>query len=235
MHHANSFITLTYNEQNYRLGLDYKDFQKFLDRMRKKKGHSTRYFAAGEYGDISNRPHWHALLFGTTFPNLQQIGENLWRSPELEQLWPYGFSSIGNVTLQSAAYVASYCTKKITGPLAHAKYTRVNLTTGAYEKVEPEMAHMSLKPGIGANWLRKYWPEVYAARDGVVTHGGHTEQAPRYYDKIMEKTQPELIETKQYERYKKGEQYIKDSTPERLIVREKVATAKHQQKTRKLR
>ena len=235
MHNENSFITLTYNDEHYKLGLDYTDFQKFLDRMRKHKGRPTRYFAAGEYGDISNRPHWHALLFGTTFPNLQQIGDNLWRSPELEQLWPYGFSSIGEVTFQSAAYVASYCTKKVNGPLAAQKYTRVNLQTGQIEKVQPEMARMSLKPGIGANWLRKYWPEVYAARDGVTMKGGFTMQAPRYYDKLMEKQDPETIENKQYERYKKREQYIQDSTQDRLTVREKVATAKLNQKQRKLR
>lgn len=44
-----------------------EDLQKFIDRLQKwcirKFGAKTRYFAVGEYGTNSLRPHWHIILF----------------------------------------------------------------------------------------------------------------------------------------------------------------------------
>ena len=74
----------------------------------------------GEYGDKLGRPHYHAIIFGVTFVDKKlwsiRRGNNLYRSATLEKLWPYGFSSIGTVNFETAAYVARYVTKKITGP-----------------------------------------------------------------------------------------------------------------------
>lgn len=39
-------------------------FQKFVRAVRR-RGHSIRYFVAGEYGDKRGRAHFHAILFGT--------------------------------------------------------------------------------------------------------------------------------------------------------------------------
>ncbi len=133
----NCFITLTFNDENlnpYR-NLDHRDFQKFIKRLRKKyhglspvhseTGKTTypiRYFHCGEYGSDLMRPHHHACLFNFDFldkkPWSNSKGTTLYRSESLERLWPFGYSAIGSVTYQSAAYVARYITKKLTDPPA---------------------------------------------------------------------------------------------------------------------
>jgi len=231
MHQHNSFITLTYDDQHYRVGLDYTDFQRFMYRLRKRNG-PTRFFAAGEYGKQTKRPHWHAILFGCAFTDLTQIGENLYRSELLEQLWPYGFSSTGNVTYASAAYVAKYATKKITGPNSAAHYERLDIRTGEIISVPPEMGRMSLRPGIGEAWLRKNWREVYEARDATVQPGGLHLRPPRYYDKKMLDIRADLIESKEVTR--KQMQKPEDSTEQRLRDRELVALSRLRDKRTKL-
>ena len=121
LYENNSFITLTYADeylpQNGSLDLNAQ--QKFFKRLRKKYGSGIRFYACGEYGSKFGRPHYHACLFNHDFADktLWKITNDvpLYRSSSLEELWPYGHSSVGNVTFQSAAYVARYILKKITG------------------------------------------------------------------------------------------------------------------------
>ena len=75
----------------------------------------------------------------------------MYRSAELDSLWGLGHTSVGDMTLQSAGYVARYCLK-ITGRDAPDHYKRINLDTGEIYSIEPEFARMSLKPGIGNGW-----------------------------------------------------------------------------------
>ncbi len=120
----NSFITLTYNTEHLPedRSLEVRVFQLFMKRLRKRFGTKIRFYACGEYGDQNGRPHYHACLFNHDFQDkkLWKRGKDpsldLYRSADLEKLWPYGYSSIGEVTFQSAAYVARYIMKKITGP-----------------------------------------------------------------------------------------------------------------------
>lgn len=185
MHLVNSFITLTYREEDYEPSLNYKHFQRFMRDLRRAKG-PVRFFAAGEYGGETWRPHFHAILFGVNFSNPFPVGKDLYSSKELEDLWGRGNTSIGEVNDTTAAYVASYCIKKITGPQAESHYQRYNPETGEIHNLTPEFARMSLKPGIGATWYDKYIREVSYARDGIVRKGGHTAKAPRYYDKRLQ-------------------------------------------------
>lgn len=226
MHEVNSFVTLTYDDDHLESpSLRYSDFQAFMRRVRKQLG-PTRFFMCGEYGELNWRPHFHAILFGRTFPNDGMVGENVWRSAVLERLWPLGLSSVGNVTSQSAAYVASYSRKKVTGERAAEHYRRVCAATGEVVDLVPEFGRMSLKPGIGYSWFEKYWREVYVARDGVVSAGGRTVPPPRYYDKLLEKVDGDLREFKEFERYVRSADFAADSTPDRLLVRERCAAAK---------
>lgn len=232
LHTHNTFITLTYNNNdsslvsdsniNYQQSLYYKHFQRFLYRLRKRKG-PVRYFACGEYGELTQRAHWHAIIFGCAISNSQ-----------LQTLWPYGFTNVGDVNAKSAAYVAKYATKKVNGGAADTHYRRVDLHTGEIIRVTPEMAHMSLKPGIGARWIERFWPEVYAVRDGIVRPGGRTTKPPRYYDKRMLELNWAEIEAKQLEREKRALQHAADNTPQRLHDRELVALANLKRKKEKL-
>ena len=167
MHKSNCFVTLTYND--YYLpengSLVKSDFQKFMKRLRKKVGTTVRYYYCGEYGENFGRPHYHVILFGYDFKDKflwreNSNGDKCYRSELLEQLWPFGISEIGDVTFQSAAYVARYVMKKRTGDVAKEYYG---------DRL-PEYNDMSRRPGIGALWLEKYQNDVYP-HDFVVMNG----------------------------------------------------------------
>lgn len=232
LHDQNSFVTLTYDDDHYQPGLDYKHFQTFIRALRRTR--PVRFFCAGEYGEKLKRPHWHALLFGVGWTNTFPVGMDLLGSHDLEKLWPYGFSSIGEVTPQSAAYVASYCVKKKTGPLANEYYKRVHLMTGEIIEVRPEMARMSLKPGIGQKWIERYWPEVYGPRDSVIGQQGSKAKPPRYYDQQLLRLNSTCYTDKETDRQLDALTRRDDNTRARLAVKEQVAIAKQKMKLRKL-
>lgn len=143
----------------------------------------VRYFHCGEYGDQLGRPHHHACLFNIDFPDKElwktREGVRLYTSKTLEKLWPYGHSTIGEVTFESAAYVARYVVKKITGEPAAAHYN------GRL----PEYCTMSRRPGIGRNWLEKFHDDVYP-KDFIVIRGKKS-KVPKYYNKCYELTNPD--------------------------------------------
>lgn len=225
-HDVNSFVTLTYDDEHLSSpSLEYRDFQLFVKRMRFASGGGIRFFACGEYGEENQRPHFHAILFGKTFAAREKIGKSLYRSPELDKLWPHGHSSFGDVTFQSAAYVARYTIKKVSGPLADEHYKRVHLSTGEIVSVRPEFGRMSLRPGIGKPWFDKYWKDVYKARDACIVDGKEY-PAPRYYDQLLAKYEPILTSDKEFDRYINSQNFKDDCTPERLAVREVVTKAR---------
>lgn len=195
MHKKNCFITLTFNdcslEKRGTLSLVKRDFQLFMKRLRKHYvGKKIRYYQCGEYGDLLGRPHYHACLFGVDFSEDKVVwrrqGDSvLYRSRLLESLWPFGYSSIGDVTFESAAYVARYVTKKIYGQKALEHYTRFDTLTGEIlEERLPEYTAMSRRPGIGRGWYDKYRSDVYP-KDHVHVRGKKSKPA-RYYDKLYE-------------------------------------------------
>lgn len=225
MHDVNSFVTLTYADPPP-VSLRYSDFQLFRRRLVHKIGRPVRFFVAGEYGELNSRPHFHAILFGYRPSAAVALREGLFRSRQLEELWPHGYSSFGEVTFASAFYVAQYSLKKVVGPRAASHYLRVDPATGEYVRVVPEFCHMSLRRGIGHSWFQKYWPEVYVPRDGVVQEGGFTLPPPRYYDKLLEQLDVDLRDFKDYQRYVSSMSTAIDRSPARLAVRESVAAAK---------
>jgi hypothetical protein len=105
----------------------------FIKRYRKKFG-QFRYYYCGEYGDKLGRPHYHLLIFGHEFEDQELFKTNhgndkLYTSPSLDKLWGKGYAVIGELTFQSAAYVARYIMKKITGSIAKQHYERIDEST----------------------------------------------------------------------------------------------------------
>jgi len=239
MHERNCYITLTYDDTAIPRGysLTYPHFQKFMRRLRKHfKGQVVRFYMAGEYGDKFERPHFHACIFGVDFDDKQyhrknQNGDVLYTSATLSRLWPHGFASVGAVTFQSAAYVARYVMKKITGDLAASHYTYVD-EHGEIHQRAPEFNHMSLKPGIGKTWYDKFKTDIYPA-DHVIT-GGHPSKTPRYYDKLLEKEAPVVLAELKERRKAKAALSKADNTPRRLAAKEIVTAAKVKQLKRTL-
>lgn len=236
----NSYVTLTYDKDHLPAfgTLVYDDFQRFMRRVRKYfQGIRVRFYMAGEYGEKSGRPHFHAILFGVCFPDREFLsvsgsGARLYKSATLSSLWPLGFSSVGDVTFESAAYVARYVMKKITGPSAAEHYKRVDLSTGEVVQLVPEFNRMSLKPGIGAPWLEKFHGDVFP-HDRVVVRGKEA-KPPKYYLTVLERLDPKGFKALKLRRRLEMRAGAEHRTPARLEVREQVASAALALKRRKL-
>ena len=184
MHDESAFITLTMNDDNLH-DINKRDLQLFFKRLRKALGGKrVSYYAVGEYGELSARPHYHALVFGW-FPDdayyWSSSGENrLYRSPTLERLWSFGNSLVGMVTYDSACYCTRYCVKALDNR---------------------GFALMSRNPAIGKTWYDKYRDEV-EAHDGV--HVPFTDcfvRVPRYYDTLADPWDVEIRKLKRKEKY----------------------------------
>lgn len=239
MHSFNSFVTLSYSDEFLpsNKSLNKRHFQLFMKKLRKRFVR-VRFYHCGEYGEETKRPHYHALLFNVFFSDrvflkFNDQGHRLYTSELLDSLWGLGNCWIGDVTFDSAAYVARYCTKKVTGQAAEAAYTRIDGETGEVVQVLPEYATMSLKPGIGATWYAKFKGEVYPS-DFIIRDGVRM-LPPRAYDKYLEMEDAEALRQVRARRSRDGQSRAADNTPDRLRVREEVKKAQVRSLTRKLK
>lgn len=196
-----------------------------MKRLRKKhQDTKIRYFQCGEYGEKFARPHYHACLFGLDFPDQEQFQFNketktwLYTSPTLEEVWPLGFSTIGKVTFESAAYCARYITKKINGPMADDHY----------KGRLPEYTTMSRGGkgghGIGYDWLIKHQFEPYPDDNCLMStaKGNRPGKPPRYYDNQYEIHDPDGFELLKQKRLEQQAKNASNNTPERLAIRKKI-------------
>lgn len=231
MWEENCFVTLTYAPEHLppdrSLHLDH--FQKFMKRLRKKTGGGVRFFHCGEYGEQFGRPHYHAILFNVAFGDQKlwkvQNEFPLYTSEALSRLWPLGFSSVGAATFQSAAYVARYILKKVTGAQSASHYEWTDPETGEVHQRKPEYVTMSRRPGIGRTWLDKYGGSDCWRHDEVVIDG-RAMRPPRYYDDVLKVEHPSEFEATKRRRVAASLAHADNNTPERLEVREKVQQAK---------
>lgn len=196
-HQQSAFITLTYAPKHLpkKSSLVKKDVQDFIKRLRRNldyqyPGTKIRFYASGEYGDLNGRPHYHILIFGFGFPDQQfhrtetsrtQNPYSVYRSKFLEKTWKKGFSELGNVNLESASYVAGYIRKKINGDQAEQHY----------KGREPEFSLQSTTPGIGYDWYQKN--KSWLWKEDMIRCNGKSYRPPRYFEKILQKENPELF------------------------------------------
>lgn len=211
MHPENCFITLTYRNENLPKdkSVHKRDLQLFFKKLRRNlEPKEIRYYACGEYGDKLGRPHYHACLFNhefsdqvlleaatyRRFKNRFKQGEDhsLFTSKALERIWGNGFVTIGELTMQSAGYVARYCLKKVYGEMQQDHYKGKN----------PEFALMSRMPGIGKQWYEKYKNSIYP-KDFTVVNGRRC-KLPNYYDNLLKKEDEIEFDKIKEEREKKN-------------------------------
>lgn len=179
------------------------DLQKFMKRLRKKfyrtdkKGNliPIRFYACGEYGGQTQRPHYHGIIFGLKLDDLvfykkNDLGQSLYNSESFQSCWSddngrIGYAVLAEVSWESCAYVARYMMKKQKGE--GAKY---------YKKfnIEPEFTRMSNKPGIGRKYLEDH-PEIYKYDQINIStlKGGIKVRPPKYYDRIFDDIAPEQM------------------------------------------
>lgn len=166
------FVTLTYNDENCSGSLCKRDLQLFNKRLRKAR--SFRFFACGEYGSSTRRPHYHMIVFGIG------VDDSVWKGKRYDSrshgwycqcdFWPFGHVYLGEVTPQSIAYVCKYTTKAVFGKGAVSAYDELCL--------ERPFNTMSRRPGIGS----------FVSRDYVESHNWYHfkdmdryNKLPRYY------------------------------------------------------
>lgn len=239
LHEEKCFITLTYDNEHLPHGgtLVKRHFQLFMKRLRRELGGGIRYFHCGEYGERDKRPHYHALIFGTCFPDKRfhtrnAQGQTLYTSLVLQSLWGHGFCTIGEFTFETAAYCARYILKKVTGKPAAEHYRSVNLDTGELVDRLPEYVSMSLKPAIGAEWFRKFQCDVYP--DDFVVLRGKKLPVPRYYDSLLGRINEPLLKKLKVGRIVNGKLNAANNTHDRLQVRAEVLDARLNLNKRKL-
>lgn len=154
-HGDNTVATLTYSDDNIprlddgRGNLVKSDYQNFLKLLRKRyyefSGRRIRFYCVGEYGDVTERPHFHIILFN--HPNCR-YGTSRYNKvirnccsvcDTVRDIWAKGNIRLDEMSVEAASYVAGYVTKKMTGKDDLRLKGR-----------NPEFGQMSLKPGIGA-------------------------------------------------------------------------------------
>ncbi|QCS36249.1 replication initiator protein [Capybara microvirus Cap1_SP_178] len=194
LYKQNCFITLTYDDDHLpkingipSLPMYTFDFQPFLKRLRKRVG-KFRFYMVSEYGSRTERPHYHAIIFGWSPPDLKpwklKDGHLVYRSDILEKCWPYGFSTVGACCEKTIRYVARYCMKKLDGKMG-SEWLGPRL---------PDYTRMSLKPGIGQGWIDRFHDDVYKVdftaertiQDGVRVSPSCIVKPPRYYDRCID-------------------------------------------------
>ncbi|QXP08453.1 MAG: replication initiator protein [Arizlama microvirus] len=278
-----SFITLTYNDDlipEYGT-LDYVDhWTNFLKRLRRALDNiKIRFYMVGEYGTEKLRPHYHAIIFGFNFPDkepyIDHLGNTLYRSKFLESRWTaprgheranhsFGYSSIGNVSFESAAYVARYSMKKVIGseydgyeehvtdeglillrPKRHERYVRTT-KDGTRISVERERALMSNgggkghSGGIGKSYFLKYKNDCYRKItsdvyiDCVNLLGDKKVKNPTYFDKLLDRVNPDLLESIRASRQQAMATHADEFTPERLAQRREYFLSKMKDKKRNI-
>lgn len=204
------FITLTYD--NVHLPDDYQlrhsDIQKFMKRLRFHLGRKTRvrFVCTGEYGSSGSRPHYHLIIFGFDFSEdrtyfCTRKGGTLYRSAFLERLWPFGYSSVGELSFKSARYVAKYSLKR--------RFSQLSVKLARSLGLRPE--YIVCSNGIGFEWLKKYYRDIF--RTGRVRLGlkGFT-SIPRYYIKKLVD-----IDKKVYDDYITAREQYVDALPDVTI------------------
>lgn len=189
------FVTLTYDNSHLPMCIDgptlsKRDCQLFIKRLRKAfPDRKIRYYIAGEYGPITHRPHYHAIIYGLSlsdFSDLRKVGQNELKQPyysslKFASIWQNGFVQMSEVNYSTCSYVARYVTKKAYG-----------LDLQEFAERQPEFNLSSRCPGIGFSMA----PEVILSGDSydylALTDGQHTLSVPRSFYRHLKRNLEDL-------------------------------------------
>lgn len=186
------FLTLTYDEDHVpdNGSVAKTEVQAFIKRLRKNLGKTRRirYYAVGEYGEASGRPHYHAIIFGVAPCNACQQCARRYIGVEpsdgdcaaIAAAWQdRGMIYIGDVSYDSCRYVADYCQKQLSGPLGRAQY--------AERGIDPPFQLQS--QSLGLQYAVDNFEQI--EEDGILMHGSRM-ALPRYYTKKLDFDQSKL-------------------------------------------
>lgn len=188
------FLTLTYNEASLASPrLQYLDFQLFMKSLRERitrnitcpqlrKELRVGYMVTGEYGDKNKRPHWHALLFNfrpddSLLERTTDRGDQIYGSRLIDSIWARGKTEFGEVSIDSASYVARYAAKKlIHGNDQDHDFHPVHRTSCVH--------------ALGKKWIEKNWAQTFGLGFCYLPNGQRT-GIPRYYCDWLKENKPD--------------------------------------------
>lgn len=148
-----------------------------------------KFFAVGEYGDRTGRPHYHGVAFvdhpwATIEVEPSRSGARQFVCQEFTRLWPEGRHRLSALNFEFAAYAARYAMKKQFAEAALPHYGgRV-----------PEFS--SWCHGLGRAHFDRFRGDMYPSDECVVTRGDGTRVPmlpPVLYDRWMDKVDPEVM------------------------------------------
>lgn len=207
--HQNScFVTLTFDDEHIvdqcgraqtdangevthvSLSINKRHIQLFMKSLRKRvEPARLRFYACGEYGGETGRPHYHLIIFGFNFPEgdlrwlkKSELKYDYYCSKMISEIWPYGNNIVAQCTWESCCYVTRYMLKKLKGPGAKI-----------YEEndIEPPFVLMSRKPGIGTC---AYDPKSFNDRHSFIVSNqdGYKEfPPPKFLESLFERDFPD--------------------------------------------
>lgn len=174
-----------------------KDVQDWLKRLRVTvdrnydEAHKMpiRFYLAGEYGSKGHRPHYHVCLFGLpndlTVEGTNKLGQPLYQSELVNETWNQGFTVVGELNTNTAAYTARYTLKKAQG-LDNAYNDRLGIPR--------EFVTMSRKPGVGLKYYEDHKTEIYDCDEIILPASSKDKpnvvKPPRYFDIKFNKDDP---------------------------------------------
>lgn len=239
MHQEGAFLTMTYDEEHlpefsslstedkaneWQRPQDRHHLSKFWKRMRKAFG-KMRYYSVGEYGDQTQRPHYHACIFGHAFVQGRTIVRRtpslLWENPRVTEAWGQGQVRIGALNFRTARYTASYVTKKLR---SKQQYVRLEEDTGELIPLVQPKAYMSRN--LGRSWWDQYRHQV-SAHDYVIIDGKR-QKPPKAYDRWLKERSELALEMIKEERQK----HTEPKTDEQLHARAENARARNKLKSK---
>lgn len=213
------FITLTYDNENIPYTRDgvptlaKAELQKFIRKLRKQTGiQGIKFYACGEYGDVTQRPHYHAIFYNLPIelakPNYDD--QTMDTASPMGKIWGKGNTLTTTGNESTFAYVAGYCNKKI-----KPQHTVYDGETGEIFEREEEFSLMSKKLGINfcTSEMKQYLKNNL---QGYVHLNGYLQSLPRYFkEKIFTPEERRLINIKADE-YREKELDLSDEESIRM-------------------
>lgn len=231
-HDESWFVTLTYDDEHLPMcflpdengiipdepTLQKRDLQLFFKNLRSRCGTKSykelygerhlMYYASGEYGDSSKRPHYHAIIFGLHVPDLKEWkrrnGFVYYSSDWLSDVWENrGFVSLAKVNRETIAYTCRYVMKKAFDDDAASFIDR---------GLEPEFHVMSKRPSIARTFFDE---KVSGSLENYYVNKIHyltgpdaepvSYNIPRYFDMLIEKENSDILVSVKKKRKQLGE------------------------------
>lgn len=171
-HQFSVFVTLTYDDKHCPDKLKKSDLQSFIKSIRN-LGFKFRYFACGEYGSKTHRPHYHIVMFGFNPGDMVYDADSsnkfaIFRSKLVSEAWNKGLVTVQHFEPGCAAYVAGYVDKKMSK--------------------DDGFLLMSKRPGLGYQYAMEHLDKIYKYDQLVDNFGSYKiVKPPRFFDKLAEK------------------------------------------------